>query len=120
MMTDRIAIGLAVLACIACLGGCAAGLEKDAGSLASVASAENVKPTSDRVVGIEVKPRTVPGPNEIVCDETILTGTHQQRELCLSRAQRRAERAASQEWLRSGGFGGSPVVVSGRRLRRLR
>lgn len=53
-----------------------------------------------------------PSPDDYLCNEETVTGSHQEREVCKTRAQRAFERAQAQEWLRSGGYYGGGTSVS--------
>jgi hypothetical protein len=43
------------------------------------------------------------GPEEPICRKEQVTGSHRTKTICQTQAQRRAVRAAAQEWYRSGG-----------------
>lgn len=62
-------------------------------------------PLRDEPVVLEVA-RTPPADAEVVCSEESVTGTHQERVLCATRAERRERQREAQDWLRSGGFSG--------------
>ena len=48
---------------------------------------------------------------EIVCRREQKTGSHMRRVVCRSERERAEMRESSQDWLRSGGLEGSPVVA---------
>ncbi len=118
---------LSLLVAGAFCAGCAADLRlpaEPAETPSTVTVAADIAATPD--VGMEPKSTTVdegisnvnvsvPMPDlnidELDCRREIKTGSHRERERCMTRSQRRAIRQASQEWLRSGGWQGSPVVV---------
>jgi hypothetical protein len=61
-------------------------------------------------LAVDVK-ATSAGDGDIVCEREAKTGSHWKRKVCRTRDVVELERAASQEWLRTGGFSGSPTVV---------
>ena len=52
-----------------------------------------------------------PALDEVVCEREQKTGTHMRRTRCMSRRDRAAMRESSQDWIRSGGLEGGPVVT---------
>jgi len=65
-------------------------------------------PTEYLTVDVQVRS---PGDGDIVCEKEATTGSHWKRRVCRTRSAMEQQRAASQEWLRTGGFSGSPSVV---------
>ncbi len=88
-----------------------------------VASGETIADMSLNPIVITVAaiPATV---DTVDCRDEQVTGTHQDREVCLTRSARAAQRRAAQEFLRSGGFSGGGTdassLRSGRRTRTAR
>lgn len=80
--------------------------------VATVSDAE-IEPVVLRLVVVP------PSADDYLCNDEAVTGSHQSREICKTRAQRAFERAQAQEWLRSGGYyGGGTNVSSARSARR--
>jgi hypothetical protein len=52
-----------------------------------------------------------PGADEVVCRREEKTGSHVRRVVCRTERERASMRQNSQEWLRSGGQEGGPVVA---------
>ena len=52
-----------------------------------------------------------PSDGDVICRRESVTGTHQKREVCATRGERRERRRDAQEWHRSGGLRGGVVSV---------
>ena len=100
----------------ACLIGCATSAPELASEAAAAAASlrdESLEPVVLNVVVV------APNPDDYLCDAETVTGSHQEREVCKTRAQRAFERTQAQEWLRSGGiYGGITSVSAARSARR--
>ncbi len=72
------------------------------GHAAVAVSAEEAQELAATAKIVNVEPRTS-GPEEAICRKEQVTGSHRTKTVCQTQAQRRAVRAAAQEWYRSGG-----------------
>jgi hypothetical protein len=68
---------------------------------------DGVEATRARVV---VRP-PMESEDDLICRREAKTGTHRRKRVCRTRAQIESERRLSQEWIRSGGRDGSPIVA---------
>jgi len=73
-------------------------------------SAHDVPPLSGNPVVLEVV-GALSTDDDVVCRRENVTGTHQKREICTTRAARREEQRDAQEWMRSGGLRGGATRV---------
>jgi hypothetical protein len=72
------------------------------GHAAAAVSAEEAHELAARAKVVDVESRTAGG-EEAICRKEQVTGSHRPKTICQTQAQRRAVRAAAQEWYRSGG-----------------
>jgi hypothetical protein len=72
------------------------------GDAAAVVSPEEAHELAANATVVNVEPR-IAGPEEPICRKEQVTGSHRTKTICQTQAQRRAVRAAAQEWYRSGG-----------------
>jgi hypothetical protein len=73
-----------------------------AGHAAAAVSAEEAHELAAKARVVNVEPRTA-GAEDAVCRKEQVTGSHRPKTICQTQTQRRAVRAAAQEWYRSGG-----------------
>lgn len=64
-----------------------------------------------RAAATEVDLAAPAGADEVVCRREEKTGSHVRRVVCRTERERAMMRQNSQEWLRSGGLEGGPVVA---------
>lgn len=92
-------------------GGCA--IDPIEQSLLPLTAQTSVPPALDaptEYLEVDVKTQS-PFEDEVVCEREAKLGSHWKRRVCRTRSVVDQQRAASQEWLRTGGFSGSPTVV---------
>jgi len=99
-------LSIAVLALGA--GGCA--VEPSQAPLVAQSSVSTAADAPTEYLEVDVKAQS-PFEDEIICERESKLGSHWKRRVCRTRAVVEQQRAASQEWLRTGGFSGSPTVV---------
>ncbi len=93
--------------------GCTTTAVERAGSAAQ-ASAEPVAGAALQPTVVEVGPAR-PSADDLICRLEEVTGTHQRRDLCLTRGERARMRSQAQEWMRSGGLTGGVTNAIGLR-----
>jgi len=81
---------------------------------AARASAEPVAGAALQPTVIQVGPAR-PSADDLICSVEEVTGTHQKRDVCLTRSERAWMRSQAQEWMRSGGLTGGTTNAMGLR-----
>lgn len=112
-MDARFTFYISVLAPIA-LGACAAQpdpISRVAEPAVVYANADESTVDEVRAAASELDLTDAQEADGVVCRREQKTGTHMRRVICRTEAQRAAMRENSQEWLRSGGIEGGPVLA---------
>jgi hypothetical protein len=92
-------------------GGCAVDpLEQAQSPIVAQASVPPVLDAPTEYLEVDVRSQS-PFEDEIVCEREAKLGSHWKRRVCRTQSLAEQQRAASQEWLRTGGFSGSPTVI---------
>ena len=101
-------ITLGVCGCAAQPTQLAPTLAAEPATQSALASATRPSPQEYAVVDVNTR---AAGDAEIICEREAKLGSHFKREVCRTRTAVEQARSDSQEWLRTGGFSGSPTVV---------